>query len=266
MPSLHRPDSRQSDARVCRIGGFVVRGLALLALLAVYPVAAIDGTGLKVPPMGVAIVGLSRTPTESSFNKQTTSSEVVYVADWVTRTRDNAGMPYIIVDKANAEVFVFDVRGRLQGAAPALLGMERGDGSAQGLGTRKMSAIRPTQRTTPAGRYVASLGRDLHGGDILWIDYANAIAMHRVVKGTPAEHRAQRLESETSQDNRISYGCINVPVKFYESIVSPAFVNTNGVVYILPEMSAARDMFKSPGVVTAPSQIASPATNVQQHP
>ena len=266
MPGFLLPRSRQSDAHVCRIGRFVVRGLALSVLLAVCPVAAIAGTGLKVPPVGAAILGVSRPATVSSFTGQSPSSEVAYVADWVTRTNDNGGMPYIIIDKVNAKVFVFDVRGTLQGAAPALLGMEHGDGSAQGLGTRKLSAIRPTQRTTPAGRYVASLGRDLHGGDILWIDYANAIALHRVVKGTPAEHRAQRLESATSQDNRISYGCINVPVKFYESTVSPAFANTNGVVYILPEMSPARDMFKSPGVINARTQAASPATNVQQHP
>jgi hypothetical protein len=266
MPGFLNPRSRQSDARVCWIGGFVVHGLPLAVLLAVCPVVVIAGTSLQVPPAGAAIVGVSSAPTESNVTSPLVSSEVAYVADWVSRTSDNGGMPYIIIDKVNAKVFVFDARWRLQGAAPALLGMEHGDGSAQGLGTRKMSAIRPTQRTTPAGRYLASMGRDTHGGDILWIDYANAIALHRVVKGTPAEHRAQRLESETSQDNRISYGCINVPVKFYESTVSPAFVNTNGVVYILPEMSSAREMFKSPGGINARAQAALPGANVQQHP
>ncbi|MEO6137670.1 MAG: hypothetical protein ABIP11_03255 [Luteimonas sp.] len=266
MTSYLHPRSRQSDPRTFRLGGFVVRGLVLAVLLAVCPVAAIAGTGLQMPSAGVAIVGVSRVPAESNVTEPSVSSEVAYVAGWVSRTSDNGGMPYIIIDKVNAKVFVFDARWRFQGAAPALLGMEHGDGSAPGLGARKMSAIRPTQRTTPAGRYVASLGRDLHGGDILWIDYANAIALHRVVKGTPAEHRAQRLESETSQDNRISYGCINVPVKFYESIVSPEFANTNGVVYILPEMSPAREMFKSPGVVGARAQATLPAASVQRHP
>ena len=207
----------------------------------------------RVAPAGLPVgVEVASTPVVSNLAGHIRSSEVDYVAGWVSRTGDNDGMPYIIIDKVNATVFVFDARGKLEGSSPALLGMERGDGSAKGLGNTKMSAIRPAQRTTPAGRYVASLGRDLHGGDILWIDYENAIALHRVVKGTAAEHRAQRLQSASSQDNRISFGCINVPVRFYENIVSPAFVHTSGVVYILPGMSAGRDMFTSPGAATDP--------------
>jgi hypothetical protein len=171
------------------------------------------------------------------------SPDVRYVADWVVRTGDNHGMPYVIIDKVNATVFVMDASGHLDGSAPALLGMIRGDGSVAGIGDRSLSTIRPGERTTPAGRFVASLGNDLHGQDILWIDYANAIALHRVVKGTPAEQRAQRLTSETSDDNRISYGCINVPVKFYDDVVHPAFAGSSGVVYILPEMSSAKAMF-----------------------
>jgi hypothetical protein len=71
-----------------------------------------------------------------------------------------------------------------------------------------------------------------------------------VVKGLPAERRAQRLESATAQDNRISFGCINVPEAFYEKVVSPAFRNTLGVVYILPEMSSAKLLFE-PAVAKA---------------
>lgn len=175
------------------------------------------------------------------------SAEVRYMVDWVERTGDNAGMPYIIVDKVHAEVFVLDANGRLVGSTPALLGMERGDGSAAGLGNRAMAAIRPGERTTPAGRFVASLGKDLHGQDILWIDYGNAIALHRVVKGTPAERRAQRLQSGTPDDNRISYGCINVPVAFFDNVVHPAFAESSGVVYVLPETSSVSDAYRPPG-------------------
>ena len=177
---------------------------------------------------------------------ETASPDVRYMADWVARTGDNAGMPYVIVDKVNATVFVMDAHGQLDGAAPALLGMGEGDGSVAGIGDRKMSAIRPEERTTPAGRFIASLGEDPHGQDILWIDYGTSIALHRVVKGTPAEGRARRLQSRTPGDNRISYGCINVPVQFYEEVVHPAFATTSGVVYILPETSSVRDAYGPP--------------------
>ena len=173
------------------------------------------------------------------------SSTVANLAQWVVATRDNAAMPYVIIDKVHAEVFMFDTAGHVQAAAPALLGLARGDHSVAGVGDEKMSAIRPQDRITPAGRFVASLGRDPHGKEILWVDYKNAIALHPVVKGTAQERRAERLASPTSADHRISYGCINVPLTFYRKFISPAFAQTSGVVYILPETSSAPALFGS---------------------
>jgi hypothetical protein len=237
-----------------RPGATTASTLALVAVLAMQPCA--EARPANTPPQAshdraagmpapgnVDAGGLARpqSPMEAA------SADARYMADWIARSGDNAGMPYVIIDKVNAMVFVMDADGRLAGAAPALLGIARGDGSAPGIGDRKMSAIRPDERTTPAGRFVASLGEDLHGQDILWIDYGTSIALHRVVKGTPAEGRARRLQSDTSDDNRISYGCINVPVEFYDDVVHPAFAATSGVVYILPEASSVRDAYRPPG-------------------
>ena len=72
------------------------------------------------------------------------------------------------------------------------------------------------ERTTPAGRFVASLDSDLHGIEILWIDNATAFSLYRVVKVIPRKQRAQRLASATPADKRISFACINVPVNFYD--------------------------------------------------
>ena len=44
------------------------------------------------------------------------SSEAQYVMDWVRLSNDNAGMPYIIIDKVNARVFVLGAAGQI--AAP----------------------------------------------------------------------------------------------------------------------------------------------------
>ncbi len=188
------------------------------------------------------------------FKQETASAEVRQVASWALQSGDSSGYPYLIVDKVNARVFVFDARGRLQGADAALLGMARGDRSERGIGERKLSAITPIERITPAGRFMASIDHDLHGGEILLIDYAASLALHPVIKGTPGEHRAERLNSPTSQDNRISYGCINVPAMFYANVVSPAFTKTNGVVYILPETGSAKALFESPIAQTMPQE------------
>ena len=181
----------------------------------------------------------------ANFEREHPSPESRHIADWVLDSGDNQGMPFVIVDKINATVFVFDAHGLLRGAAAALLGLARGDESVPGIGTREMSHIRPDERTTPAGRFVASLDRNIHGDEILWVDYDAAISMHRVVTSNPRERRAQRLASPSALDNRISYGCINVPVRFYETVLSPAFAGTSGIVYVLPETRAAREVFAS---------------------
>ena len=164
------------------------------------------------------------------------------MARWVVDSGDNAGLPYLLIDKVNARVFAFNPAGQLQGAAAALLGMGRGDRLLVPNDT-KMAAMPPQVRITPAGRFVSRLAIDSHGKELLVLDYAASISLHAVVKGTPAEHRAERLASATAQDNRISFGCINVPAAFYATIVSPAFTNTKGIVYVLPETGTASELF-----------------------
>ena len=53
----------------------------------------------------------------------------------------------------------------------------------------------------------------------------------------------QRLNSPTPKDNRITFGCINVPAKFYAKVIRPLFGKTTGVVYILPETKPLSDVF-----------------------
>lgn len=158
---------------------------------------------------------------------------------------DNGQLPFMIIDKVQARVYVFDAQGQLRGAAAALLGLAIGDDSVPGIGQRKLSSIRPEERTTAAGRFVASLDRDIHGKELLWVDYDTALSLHPVVTGVPKERRAERLASPSPLDNRISFGCINVPVKFYEQVVSPSFTGTTGIVYILPETRSAHEVFGS---------------------
>lgn len=180
-----------------------------------------------------------------NFNQESASQDARQMADWVIDSGDNRGMPFVIVDKKEARVFVFHADGLLRGAAPVLLGLALGDDSVPGIGDRKLSTIRPDERTTPAGRFVAALDRNLHGGDILWVDYDAAISLHPVVTTNLKEQRAQRLATPTPLDNRISYGCINVPAEFFKNVVSAAFKGTNGIVYVLPEIRTSRQVFAS---------------------
>jgi hypothetical protein len=170
------------------------------------------------------------------------SPEVQSVAKWIGSSRDNGGMPFLMVDKANAQAYVFNPLGQLVATAPVLLGMGKGDVMLV-PNSAPMSAIPPQKRITPAGRYMSRLALDSHGKEILVIDYDASLSLHPIVKGTPAERRAQRMASVTSEDNRVSFGCINVPVAFYSTVVSPTFANKMGVVYILPETRSASEQF-----------------------
>lgn len=186
-----------------------------------------------------------QSPRLANFRQETPSAEVQELADWVVDSANNQTLPFLIIDKVQARVFAFDPRGELRGAASALLGLAVGDDSVPGIGTRKLSSIRPEERTTPAGRFVASLAKGLRGEEMLWVDYDTSISLHRVVTSLPKERRAERLASPSPLDNRISYGCINVSARFYDDVVSPAFTGTDGIVYILPETRSARDVFGS---------------------
>jgi hypothetical protein len=192
----------------------------------------------------VLFVGLGANPVQAVG---ALSPDARSLVEWVLASTDNHKMPFVVVDKARAMVFVFHADGKLRGAASALLGSALGDDSAPGIGDRKLSEILPHERTTPAGRFVASLDRNLHGQPMLWVDYATAVSLHPVITTNPREHRAQRLATPTPLDNRISYGCINVSAAFFHDIVEPAFKGTNGIVYILPETRSIWSTFNPHG-------------------
>lgn len=196
-------------------------------------------------PAVAAELVVTHSAQRANFERESASSDARAMADWVVHSGDNRDMPFAIIDKKDAKVFVFNADGRLRGAAPALLGLAVGDSAVPGIGDRPLSSIRPEERTTPAGRFVAALDRNIRGKEILWVDYDGAVSLHPVVSAKTEEHRLHRLASPTPLDNRISYGCINVSAKFFETIVHPAFSGTNGIVYVLPEIMSARQVFGS---------------------
>ena len=171
------------------------------------------------------------------------SGEAREVLEWVRASGNNAGMPFALVDKRGAAVHVFDAQGSWQGSSPVLLGLAPGDHSVPGIGERPMSQIAPHERTTPAGRFVSEPGRNLQGEDIVWIDYDDAVSLHRVRPGNPAERRLQRLATGTPDDNRISFGCVNLPVAFYDRFIAPTLGHQTGVVYVLPETRPVAEFF-----------------------
>lgn len=200
--------------------------------------------GLSNPLTGEP-VAIQPPPRFADFGGESASVDAQQVANWVVDSGDNRQLFFVILDKKNTKVFVFDPGGKLRGATPVLIGSAKGDDSVAGIGGRPIAKVRPHERTTPAGRFMAEPGRNASGEDVVWVDYDAAVSMHRVRALELKERRLERLASPSTDDNRISYGCINVPVEFFENVVSPAFKARYGVVYVLPEVKSMAEVFTS---------------------
>jgi len=77
-----------------------------------------------------------------------------------------------------------------------------------------------------------------------------------VVTGNRRERRLERLLSPSPIDNRITFGCINVPTNFYHEKVRPLFSRSGGVVYVLPDTKSLETVF--PGVLVHQAALATP--------
>jgi hypothetical protein len=181
--------------------------------------AAVDFAGIDAPP------------------------DVRQLAGWAVASRDHGAAAFAVIDKRRTHLYVFDENGRLRGDTPVLLGHTPGDDSVAGIGQRPIDQVRPEERTTPAGRFEAASGRNLLQEDVIWVDYQAAVSMHRVRATDPRERRLERLATPGSDDNRISYGCVNVPVDFFDAVAWPTLGGRPAVVYVLPEVKLFAQVF-----------------------
>jgi len=173
---------------------------------------------------------------------QEVSETVIELAGWVVASKDSQGYPFAIMDKAAAQILVFDGEGRLRGAAPALFGSATGDHIAPGIAGLALREIPGRDRTTPAGRFVGGFGPSIDAGRVLWVDYDSAVSIHPTATGVPKERRAERLASASPDDNRVTHGCINVSPAFYEQVIQSTF-ERGGVFYVLPDKASIAETF-----------------------
>src|SRR5476649_2710748 len=117
--------------------GLLAASLTSHQVIAANDAAQLSEPGRPLPAQEVAaaqftaeaLPAAAHRPQWANFERERASHEARHVADWVVDSGDNRGMPFAIVDKTDAKVFVFGPDGRLRGAAPALLGLALGDDS-----------------------------------------------------------------------------------------------------------------------------------------
>ena len=209
--------------------------------------AAILAAFLLLPAGAAAapVKASADTPLIADFGAETPSGDARELASWAVRSGDHKGLPFAVVDKVNARLYAFDARGKLIKATPVLIGMGIGDRFPPGVREMDMYDTQPWQRVTPAGRFVAEVYEKGGGRSTVWVDYDAGIALHKMPTKKTAQRRAERMLSPVAADHRITYGCINVPPPFYDSVVYPMFKRKGGIVYVLPDELPLQAVFKS---------------------
>lgn len=181
----------------------------------------------------------------TAFDDDDVSSDMRALSQWIAVSANNNRLAYLIVDKRAAVIYVFSPEGTFVASSAVLLGAASGDKTVPDIGERTVAQVMPHERITPAGRFVGERGRNTRGEDVVWIDYTAGISMHRVLTTNTSENRLLRLASPDTKDNRISYRCINVPDVFFNRFIEPMFAKNRALVYVLPEVKTARQVFGS---------------------
>jgi hypothetical protein len=244
LRQYHRNTSRPSPlhrrAAVDRTSGSMLKTITTIAALALIAPGIADARPAKKTQKAkraTAVVAQSDVPMPPS-------PATMRVAEWVAASGDNRSLPYAIIDKAAAALFLFDAKGEPLGTAPVLIGIAAGDDATPGVGSKKLGEIGPAEKTTPAGRFLAKFGLAAGKQKVLWVDYANSVAIHPIpADASKTEQRRERMLSPTSDDNRITFGCINVPMALYGKIVRPLFQKRGGYVYVLPDSKPLEVVF-----------------------
>lgn len=126
--------------------------------------------------------------------------------------------PLIIADKASGTLSIYRPENKSIISNPALFGQEIEDNlsmSSFDIGT--------SRKVTPAGTFIAekAYSSKMHEPIIIFIHgKKQLLAIHPIYLGKPNERRIERIQSLSSEDNRISNGCINVLVDFFNVLYS----------------------------------------------
>jgi hypothetical protein len=229
----------------------------------IFPLLLAAGLALTAPVAARAAEGARPSPSKTSDPgtaqalAPTISADTARMADWIASSRDNHSLPYAVIDKKAASLVLFDRHGKVIGAAPVLIGIALGDDATPGVGKKSLAQLGPAEKTTPAGRFLAKYGWAAGRQRVLWVDYADSVGLHPIPKdAAKSEHRRERMLSPTSDDNRTTFGCINVPASFYAKRVRPLFQRKGGYVYVTPDTKPIETVF--PGLWTRPPATAAP--------
>lgn len=186
------------------------------------------------------------------FKDITAPASVQMVANQQFNTYKDS--PIIVVDKEAGLSYVFDSKGVIAGKSASLTGSAKGDFKSERAKKVKLSEMVTEDKVTEAGEFTGSREVSKHYGSVIRIaSYDNYFtAMHRTFLERPAEQRQARIDSPTSEDNRITSSCINVPQEFFEDVIAKVVpMNGKVQVVVMPETTDVESFFPDADFATS---------------
>jgi hypothetical protein len=192
-------------------------------------------------------------------------AQSVYVQ--MANAAQKSGKGFIIADKPNGMIHLFNADGSLLAQDTALYGKDVGDSIAG-----QKASLEGGPKVTPAGQfelgimpsndYAGGFGLTLQGTDqpltspenLAKKRFNSTVAVHAAYLGDVNERRLDRLASKSAKDNRISYGCINTSHDLFINKIKPnAKSFDGGMIFVLPD---------NPQFLAEKGQLPTPPTQV----
>jgi len=149
---------------------------------------------------------------------------------------ENINDSYLIIDKPSATMFVFNNSKELVATFPVLLGQTKGESP----NTADSDSDVAINATTPAGKYkmgemgITDINKNdsiLYHGRIISLLGGGGLAMH-VTYPLELQKRTRALNTPTAEDNRMSWGCINISPENFDKFIRPYFAKGDQIIFI----------------------------------
>jgi hypothetical protein len=197
------------------------------------PTALNNQYNINLPKTFKETISVTAPVPEAAKGKMSPLAQSVYEA--MAPVAMKTGKWFMVADKPNGMLHIFKEDGSHFISDATLYGKDKGDVLAN------VSSLEGGAKITPAGKFTLKQSEAEYAGKVALLlvesqDSTGYIAVHAADVSTPSERRLERLETPTSADNRISYGCINTKHETFINEIKPHINELDGgLIFVLPD-------------------------------
>lgn len=240
----------------------IVKRIQLLTLSVAVVFSPMTLTGPSIPQAKAQDIAYNETLHRAvpAAARGEMSAEAQRVYEIMAPVATQNGKSFFIADKPNGMIHAFAANGSFMASAPSLYGKAAGDVLTKGRNeANSTSDVNEDGKVTPAGTFKMEAGESSYtGGYVLYLvdpktgvgvgankaGGGAVVAVHSVYNGNANENREGRLDTNTANDNKISFGCINTAEDFFVDSVRPNIESFDGgMVFVMPDDVSQTDQY-----------------------